>query len=151
MPTANTGTLLVAPRWVPGQICSSLGTVTFTGSATTGDTGTIAGMVPSQNGVKHLGMTVFGTKLDAHVTDATATLIVGDGTDTDAYLTGGLAGRDGPAADQLVIKGNGVLIGTTTTPASTSVVITLGGTVATAASGGVLFVEYFYLCDNAEN
>ncbi len=151
MPTANTGTLLIAPRWVPGQICSSLGTVTFTGSATTGDTGTIAGMVPANNGVKHLGVTVFGTKLDAHETAATATLEVGDGTDVDAYLDAGLAGRDGPAADQLVLEGDGVLIGTTTTPASTSIVITLGGTVATAASGGVLKVRYWYLCDNNEN
>lgn len=149
--TDNTGTLLVEPRWIPGQICKSIGKVTFTGTATTGDTGTIAGMIPADNGVIVTGVTVHGDKLDAHETAATATLIVGDGTDTDAYLTGGLAGRDGPAADQLVIKGNGTLIGSGTTPASTDVVITLGGTVATGASGGELYVEVDYLCDEGSN
>ena len=149
--TANTGSLLVPPRWNPGQQFTSLGKVTFSGSATTGDTGTIAGMTPEVNGFTVVSVDVWGDKLDAHETAATATLSVGDGTDADGYLTGGLAGRDGPAADQLVLKGNGALVGTGTTPASTSLVITLGGTVATAASGGVLWASVTYVCDDGEN
>ena len=145
---ANTGTLNVAPRWCPGSMYTSQGEVTFTGTAASGDTGTISGMVP-ENGFIVTGMRVSGTKLDAHETAATGTLIVGDGTDTDFYLTGGLAGRDGPASDQLVVCGNGTGIGSGTYPASTDVVITLGGTVATGASGGTLRVEIDYLCDDA--
>jgi hypothetical protein len=149
--TANTGSVLVAPRWSPGQQFTSLGTVTFSGSATTGDTGTIAKMTPEVNGFTVVDMQVWGTKLDAHASAPTATLKAGDGTDDDFYFSG-LAGTVDVAAAQLLLKGtNSAGIGSGTTPASNSVVLTLGGTVATAANGAVLYVSVTYICNDAQN
>ena len=149
MATANTGTLLVAPRWIEGQICVSLGKVTFAGTLTTGDTGTIAGMLPASNGYTLLETTVWGDPFDTNATP-TATIVVGDGTTTNLYLASKTAsGSTSPG--QMRFIGDGTGIGTGVTAASPDVVITAGGTVATGKSGAVGWVSCTYLCHNAEN
>lgn len=149
MATANTGSVLIAPRWIEGQLCASLGTVTITGTVTTGDTGTIANLLPATNGYTLLATVVWGGELDTNATP-TATIVVGDGTATNFFLTSKTAGD---ATGQLQFWGDGVAFSTSSgvTPASTSTVITVGGTVATAGSSPVLWVKHIYVCHNAEN
>ena len=72
----------------------------------------------------------------------TATLVVGDGTDADGYLTSKTWGN---ALGQFQMFGDGAIIGTSA-HASSNVKLTSGGTVATAASSGTVFVEMTYYC-----
>jgi len=144
MATALTGTVVVAPQWQPGTIQSSLGTYTLAGSVVTGDTYTFANMLPANDCIV-IGFTRWGQELDTNASP-TATEIWGDGTDTDAYLTSQVAGN---AIGYELFEGNGALIGVSTAPASRNVVGTVGGTVATAAATGTIFVRVTYLCTSA--
>lgn len=147
--TANTGTLLVAPRWIEGQICFSLGKVTFTGTLTTGDTGTIPGMLPAINGYTLLHTVVWGTEFDSNASP-TATIVIGDGTTTNLFLTSKTAGD---ATGQMQFWGDGAAFGASSgvTAASADTVITAGGTVATGSSGAVVWVQHAYVCNDAQN
>jgi hypothetical protein len=97
MATARTGTFLIpsasgAPRWQAGYEYTRTGVYTFSDSVVTADTITWTDFFPPlTTGVQLVGFKLWGDELDTHATP-TATVIVGDGTDTDAYIksfTGG--------------------------------------------------------------
>lgn len=141
--TAYTGTnVLSTPRWSAGEEFTFSGYYALTGAVVTGDTYTWSNILPPLNNkVQLLSFKIYGKELD---TDAspTATLIVGDGTDTDAYLTSKTAGD---ATGQMKFHGDGVSMGVTITT-SRDIVGTVGGTVATAATSGTIWIEGRYYC-----
>lgn len=142
--TAYTGTVLGDPRWTPGATIVASGSYALTGAVVTGDTFTFPNIIPAQK-VKIVGVRIFGVELDTNATP-TATLIAGDGTTTNGYLTSVTAGD---ATGQMQFFGNGALIGTENA-ASRNLVLALGGTVATAASTGTIFAEVTYQCSNGD-
>lgn len=147
--TANTGTVTVKPRWSPGATFTAAAYGTFSGTVASGDTLTISDLVPT-NGFTVSEVKVWGGPLD---TDAspTATLVVGDGTDTDFYVASKV-----PAGitdtGQMIIFGDGVGVRASagTYPASGNVVLTVGGTMGTGGSSPVVNITVTYVCDDAE-
>lgn len=137
--TANYA-VVVEPRWQAGQTYTSVGTITVTEAIESGDTWLITGLLP-EDGVQVIGCKVFGIEGDTNASP-TATIVVGDGTDADGYVT---SRTWGDANGQFQAFGDGALIGSTT-QASSNVKVTSGGTVATAASSGKLWVEMTYFC-----
>lgn len=142
MGTAYTGTVLTtnpAPLNA-GQEFTTLGYYTLAGSVVTADTYTFANMLPNVS-VQILEFKVWGQELDTNASP-TATLVGGDGTTTNCYLTSKTAGD---ATGQMQFLGDGTAI-TGTAPAGKSIVLTVGGTVATAASSGTVFCSVRYRC-----
>lgn len=141
--TALTGTNVGdKARWQAGEEFSFLGYYTLGGAIASGDTITWSDILPPLNNpVQLLDFEIYGKELD---TDAspTGTLIVGDGTDTDAYLTSKTAGD---ANGQMQFSGDGASMGQKITT-SRDIVATVGGTVATAASSGTVWVKGRYYC-----
>lgn len=131
------------PRWIAGQTFTVSAVATIGSAVETGDSWTATDMLPENK------VTLVGGKFTGELdTDAspTATVIVGDGTDTDGYLASKVAG-DGTG--QLILSFDGALLGAEGA-ASRDVVVTLGGTVATAATSGDIRVELTYVCSNLE-
>jgi hypothetical protein len=120
---------------------TAVGKYALAGAIVTGDTITWSSILPA-NDVQVLGFKIFGKELD---TDAspTATLIVGDGTDTDGYLASKTAGD---ATGQMQFIGDGAIIGTSD-QVGRDIIATVGGTVATAATTGTVWVEVTYYCN----
>lgn len=141
--TAYTGTVVTStPRWSAGEEFTFLGYYTLGTGVVTGDTFTWSSILPPLNNkVQLLGFKVYGAELDTNASPS-ATLIIGDGTDTDAYLTSKTAGD---ANGQMQFFGDGVSMGVTITT-SRDIVATLGGTVATAASSGTIWIQGTYYC-----
>ncbi len=136
------GTVLTAALWAPGHEYTVTGSLTIPEAVETGDTWTFANMLP-HNAVKIVAGEYFGTEFDTNASP-TATLIIGDTSDTDGYLASKVAGS---ANAQLVFPCDGALLGVQ--PATRDVRVTLGGTVATAASTGTGYVRIRYRCSNA--
>lgn len=133
--------VVVAPRWQAGMEYTSVGYITVTEAIESGDTWLIPGMLPDNN-VQVLGCRVFGIEGDTNASPG-GTIVVGDGTDADAYVT---SRTWGDANGQFQAFGEGVVIGTSN-QASTGVKVTSGGSVGTAASSGNLWVEMRYYCN----
>lgn len=141
MTAADTaGVILVQPRWQAGQVFEVVGQLTIPEAVETGDTWTFTNILPV-NSVKIVGGSYNGVEFDTN-SSPTATLIIGDGTDTDGYLASRTAGG---AESRLSLSFDGALLDNA--PASRNVVVTLGGTVGTAASSGTGVVSIRYYCN----
>lgn len=143
--TDYTGTIVVPGRFHEGRHFKATGYYTFGATVVTGDT--IAWAILPEfdyNKIQITSFKMWGAETD---TDAspTGTEIVGDGTDTDNYVTSKVGGG---AGQQFFICGDGELItGTDATPASRTITLTVGGTLATANTGsGSRFIEVEYYC-----
>lgn len=135
-------TLANEPRWEPGKTFTVLAYYALTGAVASGDTFTATNMLPAQK-VEVISGKLFGKEMDTHASP-TGTVIVGDGTDTDAYLASQVWGS---ANQQFHADFDGAVLGTTNA-ASRNIVSTLGGTVATAASSGTVWKEVTYVCSD---
>jgi hypothetical protein len=136
--------VLPAPRWQAGMEYTAVGYYTLGGAVSSGDTFTWTNLIPAITGtlpVRIMDFRVWGKEMDTNATP-TATLIAGDGTDTDGYVA---STTWGDATGQYQMFGDGALIGDDA-QASDDVVLTLGGTVATAASSGTVWVAVRYYC-----
>lgn len=139
-----TGAMLPAgetPKWEAGLEYTMVSKVTWATGLVTGDTFVFPTMLPPA-GCQIKGGAVWGDEMDTNAAP-TATLIVGDGTDTDGYLASKVAGN---APGTLLFKFDGALLGSTAA-ASQTITATLGGTVATASTAGSLWCEVTYYCD----
>ena len=139
--TAYALTLENQPRWIPGETVTVSAVATIGTGVVTADTWTATNMLPAQK-VQIVGGKFFGQEFDTNASP-TATVIIGDGTDTDFYLKSKTAGG---AAAVFDVNFDGDGIGGDGTAAGRDVVVTLGGTVATAASSGEIRVEVTYVC-----
>lgn len=131
----------IGPRWQAGQVYTVKSQFTIGSAVETGDSWTLSDLLPT-NDYQVLSGEVYGAEFDTN-SSPTATLIVGDGTDTDGYLTSKVAGS---ALGQMRLKFDGALLADGQNPASNDVTLTLGGSVATAASSGTVHVEITYYC-----
>jgi hypothetical protein len=138
-------TPLVKGLWQAGEVYSAYAKITIGSAVETGDTWTLTDMLPSED-IQIVGGNVSGVEMDTNATP-TATLVLGDGTDTDGFMASVVAAA--PPSGQFNASLGGALVGGASKPASTSPVLTLGGTVATAASSGDVFVRIDYLCRGA--
>lgn len=152
MAISVTGTNLVpsstgqAP-WEPGHEFTTLSKYTIAATVLTGDVYTFANMLPPLNlAVQLLSVEFYGVELDTN-SSPTATLVLGDGTTTNAYLTSKTAGN---AVFQLHYVGDGANIGTVIT-VSRNIVATVGGTVATGQTSGDVFCKVRYRCVGAQS
>lgn len=141
--TAYSMTLENEPRWIPGQIFTVAAVYTLADSVASADTFVATDMLPAQK-VKVITGHWQG-ELDTNASP-TATLIIGDGTDTDGYLASKVAGD---ATGQIKLAFDGALLGTENA-ASRTVTATLGGTVGTAASSGDVRLVVTYECSNGD-
>mgnify|MGYP001089926673 CR=1 FL=1 len=134
--TALTGTNLVNAHWTEGEELTFLGKYTLAGDIVTADTITWENALPNMNGITVLSAEVFGDPLDSNATP-TATLTLGNEDDADGLVA------SATIADTLT--GYGALVGVEST--GTSVILTVGGTLATAATtGDEVFVKVTYGC-----
>lgn len=143
MATARTGTITLAPKWAAGQEFTAIGSYAWPDSVVTGDTVTWNDLFPA-GGVTVLDVSLVSVELDTNATP-TATAVVGDGSDTDAFILSFIPGVNTTGNTKIIAPGDGALIGTTLS-AATDVVLTIGGTVATAASSGTTWVKVRYYC-----
>lgn len=143
MATARTGTILLAPKWHAGKTFTAIGKYTWPDAVVTADTVTWADLFPA-GGVTVLNTALTSVELDTDATP-TATAVLGDGTDTDGFIKSFIPGVNTTGNTQINANGNGALIGTELDVA-TDVVLTIGGTVATAATSGDTFVYVTYYC-----
>lgn len=142
MAAADTaGTILVEPKWQAGMTYEVVGELSIPEAVETGDTWTFTNILP-ENKVTIVGGSYNGVEFDTNASP-TATVIIGDGTDTDGYLESRVGGG---AESRQTFGFDGALLDAT--PASRSVVVTLGGTVATAASSGTATVSIRYYCSD---
>lgn len=137
---ALTGTNVISEKYTEGELQTFVGSYTLDGAIASADTITWSSALPNVEGVTIMEVIVFGDELDTNASP-TGTLIVGDGTDADGYLASKTAGG---AGDQLLYAGDGALIGTVVT--GTDIVLTVGGTLATAASSGTVRIKVLYGC-----
>jgi hypothetical protein len=133
--TAYTGTIIVNPlNGGLGDDHNALGVYTIGTAVVTADTFSF----PVLLGVGEkeiIDFEIWGVEFDTNAAP-TATIIVGTESDPNGLLESIVAGGAGA---QLFYKGNGDLIGTVTS--DQNVIITLGGTVATAQTAGKVFVK----------
>lgn len=137
--TAYTGTVTIPARaGERGQQHTGLLTYALTGALVNADTITWSNAVPLGAQAKIVDLQFWSPELDTDATP-TATFIIGDGTDTDGYLTtkGAAVGLQNSLAGQLFYKGDGAVIGTVT-QASRNIVLTVNAAVATGATSGTL-------------
>ena len=133
------------PPYVPGMEFTVGASFTIASAVETGDSWTATNILPVQKVVVVRGRS-YGADYDTHATP-TATVVVGDGTDTDGYLESKVAGSGSGAGEaNQELRFGGVLISGPTIPAGRSITETLGGTVATAASTGTRHIEVTYRC-----
>lgn len=133
--TALTGTV-ITPAVVGGlgDEHTAKGKYTLGGAIASADTITFTGLLGK--GKKEIvGFKYFGIELDTNASP-TGTIIVGTESDDNGLLTSKVAGN---ANAQLIYLGDGALVDTITD--DENLIITVGGTVATAASSGTLYVE----------
>lgn len=136
-----------AGRWQAGYIQSAFAKHTLAGAVASADTFTFQNMLPS-NKVQPMTGTLHGVTFDTNATP-TGTVVVGDGTDVDGYLVSKTSGTTkAENVDTETFHFDGALMGGAN-PAGRDIVVTAGGTVATAAAAGDFFVELSYYCIGA--
>lgn len=141
--TALVGTIVQEGRWLAGQEFTAVGKYTLVGAIVSGDTITWSNLLPT-NDVQVLSVVRYGQELDTNATP-TGTEKIGDGTDDDGYLT---SKTSGDATGQFQMHGDGAIIGTSD-QVGRNVVLTAGGTIATAASTGTVWIAVRYYCNAA--
>lgn len=117
-----------------GDEHTAKGEYTLGGAIVSADTITFSGIL-GKGAKRIVGVRYFGAELDTHASP-TGTIIIGTESDADGLLTSKVAGGAGA---QLVYFGDGALVDTIVE--DENVIITVGGTLATAASAGTLYVE----------
>lgn len=138
-------TTILAPTtpWKTGETYTVKAKTVVSGTITNTDTFTIEDILPPGQktvvSVRH-----YGGEYDTNASPTT-TITIGDGTDADGWLTSKTAGVTATGISQIILEGDGVLIGTAVD--DTDLVVTLGGTVATAGTPTV-FTEVTYVCGN---
>jgi hypothetical protein len=143
MPTARTGTILLAPKWRAGETFTAIGKYTWPDSVVTADTITWAGLFPA-GGVTVVDAKLTSVELDTNASPS-ATVIVGTVADDNGLIKSFIGGVNTTGNTQINANANGDLLATSLS-AATDVVLTVGGTVATAASAGDTFVYVTYHC-----
>lgn len=142
--TAYTGTVTLPARGGElGSQYSALLTYTSVTALAENDTITWSNVVPN-GGAKLVGFYFWSNELDTNATP-TGTIVIGDGTDADAYLTTQNMGRPAqlPAnGSQLVYGGNGVGLGTDITT-KRNIVLTVTAAVATGAGPDIRIQPFF--------
>lgn len=143
---AASGTLVQSAQWQAGHEYTVLGYYTIGAAIAAADTITWTDALPPLvNAIKPIQFVLWGAELDTNASP-TATVIVGDGTDTDAYLASKTAGD---ANGQMQFFGDGALFSSAVgTVAGRNIVLTIGGTVATAAATGTVWIALRYNCVN---
>ena len=127
-----------------GEVVTAMGTYDLAGALVNADTITWPGLLPKNGDYQIQSMRFWAPELDTNATP-TGTIIIGDGTDTDAYLTTiniGLPAVAPANGSQLNYNGNGASIRTNITTPVPDVVLTVTGVVATGATSGTIFVEF---------
>ena len=138
---ALTGTVVQEGRYEPGHEYTAIGSYTLVGAITNADTITWTNLLPAYYaGIQILAVTRWGQELDTNASPSLVE-ILGDGSDTDGYIT---SATSGDATGQFQRLGDGALIGTA--PASRNAVLTTSGSLGTAASTGTVWVAIRYYC-----
>lgn len=140
------GTVLVPPTAGDrGTQKTAVLKYTLVGALANTDTITWTNAVPTKKQGRIVRVELVMPEIDTNASP-TGTAILGDGTDTDGYITTFNLGMpvQAPAnGAQLIALGNGAVIGTAT-QASTTVVLTVNAAVATSATTGDIFVYITY-------
>ena len=144
---AVTGTIPVASKWSAGLIEETQGYYTVGAAVAVGDTITFTNIIPA-GGVQIISTRIQIPKLDTNATP-TATLLLGDATDDNRFIDAVSAGWDDETSyvtyDSNVTPSATVGVGYIYT-AATSLVLKVGGTMATAASTGHIALWVRYRC-----
>lgn len=139
---AYTGTISHAGKaGETGQQFECIGSYALTGALVNADTITWPNLLPKAK-AKVVSFEFWAPELDTSASP-TAVATIGDGTDADGYITTfnlGLPAVAPANGQQIIAKGNGAIIGTTT-QAGRDVVFTVTGVVATGATSGILWVR----------
>lgn len=144
--TALTGTVVTQGKnGELGQQYTCVGTYTLSGALVAADTITWTNILPKGK-FKIVTGRYYSPELDTHASP-TGTIIIGDGTDTDAYLTTTNVGLPAQAPANglpLSIGMDGASIGTTfgSTTSLRNVVLTVVGVMATSVTSGTIRVEF---------
>ncbi len=144
--TAFTGTInTIGKNGESGTQFWAIGTYDLGGAAlVNADTITWTGLLPKTGDYKVVDFEFQSPELDTNASP-TGTIIIGDGTDTDAYLTTlnvGLPAVAPANGSQIIYGGNGASIGATITTPVPNVVLTVTGVMATSATTGVIRVKF---------
>ena len=141
--TAYTGTVLVGKKWAEGEHQQAVGKYTYATTVVSGDTITWDFLPDFGAGnVTITDVVVHGDELDT-ATNPGGTFTLGDGTDADGYIAGGSVAGSLGEFDR-TWHADGALTGTAVD--STNVVMTIGGTITTAATSGTVWCKVFYYC-----
>lgn len=139
--TYTTTILTPTTPWKTGETYTVKAQTVVSGTITNTDTFTISDILPA--GWKNVvSVRHYGGEYDTNASPTT-TITIGDGTDPDGWLTAKTAGVTATGISQIILEGDGALIGTAVD--DTDLVVTLGGTVATAGTPTV-FTEVTYVC-----
>jgi hypothetical protein len=120
------------------KVSETIGFASFTDGGGTSGTKALATQIPV--GARFLGMHI--TALTGFAGDTTATVIIGDGTDTDRYMTGTPSVFTTAAAGISLGNPSGIAYHDV---AKTVTVTVTSGSDFTAVNAGSMTVEYFYL------
>ncbi len=146
-------------KWEPGELYSIDFEYTVAATVVTGDNySTPAGGLPS-NGIRIVDTALIFTPLDTNASP-TATISVGDSGSATRFINAANAGS-GTSNAQLhlyinqaqgltngvVTSGSGYLYGSNTTPV---LKVTVGGTVATAQTAGVIRLRVSFYCSGEQ-
>lgn len=120
-----------------GQPAVGLGQYALTGALVNADTITFTGFFANQK-PRILGGALYAPELDTNAAP-TGSVIIGDGTTTNGYMTTSLVGRP-VGENKLVLRCDGTFVGTASA-ASKDLIVTVNGVMATSATTGTIFVE----------
>ncbi len=144
---AVTATQPFAAQWAPGQQFTSYGYYTIGAAVAAADTITFTSIIPA-GGCRIISTRLMTPKIDTHATP-TATWDLGDADDADRLINDVAGGWDDEATyamyDSNVTPAATVGVGYTYTTAK-SLVLTVTGTMATAASTGHVALWVTYYC-----
>lgn len=145
-------------RTSPGMLYTTEFQYTLAGAVVSGDTFTTPANALPFNGIRIAEIEVISPELDTNATP-TATFDVGDATDADRFIAAAPAGANGVTTSGyqmhtciniaqgltagVVSTGTNYLYGSGTSP---RIVLTLGGTVATAQSAGTIRLKVSFYC-----
>ncbi len=142
------------PKYAPGQLYSIDFEYTLAGAVVTGDTYTTPALALPDNGIRIVDTQLIMPALDTNATP-TATISVGDSGSATRFINAAQAGS--ATATQVsrfinqaqgltsgvVSSGSGYLYASGTSP---RVIVTVGGTVATAQTAGAIRLRVSFYC-----
>lgn len=146
--TAYTGTnLATTPRYLQGYEFTAVGQYALGGVAlANGDTITFTNILPDKK-VTILDFELVSPELDTNATP-TGTISAGNSDSATGFATAAsmAVNLSNSLAENLVINGNGALIGASPTANNRGLVLTVASAVATGATTGTITVRIRYLC-----